>query len=86
MTFQMFVLWVLGGLLAGGLAWIALKRGGYGVIGDIILGLGGGVIGSWLFWALGISSEVGLLAMVAGALVAGAGMIVAQRQFWPVVG
>lgn len=85
MTLEMFVMWVLGGLLAAGLAWFVLKRGGYGVTGDIVLGLGGGVIGSWLFWAVGVSSDAGLFAMVVGALVGGASLIVAQRQIWPTV-
>jgi uncharacterized membrane protein YeaQ/YmgE (transglycosylase-associated protein family) len=82
MTFEIFVMWVLGGLLAGGLAGFALKRGGYGLMGDIILGLGGGVVGSWIFRAVGTSPEAGPFVMVVVAFVGAAGLIVAQRKMW----
>jgi len=41
MEFGMFVSWVVVGLLAGGLAGIVMKGGGYGLIGDLGLGLAG---------------------------------------------
>ncbi len=85
MTFEMAVMWVLGGLLGGGLAGFVLKRGGYGLLGDMILGLGGAVIGSWIFRALGIAPEAGLFAMVIVALAGAAALIAAQRKLWPTV-
>lgn len=85
MTFEMAVMWVLGGLLGGGLAGFVLKRGGYGLLGDMILGLGGAVIGSWIFRALGIAPEAGLFAMVIVALAGAAALITAQRKLWPTV-
>ena len=46
-------------IVIGGLAgWFAgqIKRGfGFGLIGNIILGIVGAVVGSWLFGVLGIS-------------------------------
>ena len=47
---------ILVGLIAGWLAGQVMKGGGYGIIVDILLGLVGGVIGGWLFTALGISA------------------------------
>ena len=41
MEFGMFVSWVVVGLLAGSLAGIVMKDGGYGLIGDLGLGLAG---------------------------------------------
>ena len=52
----MFVSWVVVGLLAGGLAWIMMKDGGYGLIGDMVLGTVGSVVVGWIFWALGVSA------------------------------
>jgi uncharacterized membrane protein YeaQ/YmgE (transglycosylase-associated protein family) len=42
------------GLVAGWLAGQIVKGGGFGLIGDIIVGMVGGVIGVWLLPKLGI--------------------------------
>lgn len=41
--------WLLVGLVAGWLAGMVMKGGGYGVIGDIVVGVLGAFIGGWLF-------------------------------------
>lgn len=40
--------WIVVGLIAGWLAGQVMKGGGYGVVGDIILGIVGGIIGGFL--------------------------------------
>jgi uncharacterized membrane protein YeaQ/YmgE (transglycosylase-associated protein family) len=40
--------WILLGLLAGWLAGVLVKGSGYGVIGDIILGILGALVGGWI--------------------------------------
>jgi len=60
------------GLIAGWLAGKLLKGSGYGIVADILLGLIGAVIGSWLFGQLGIvaTGSVGFLATATvGAMV-----------------
>lgn len=42
------------GLIAGWLAGRVMRGGGYGVIGDMIVGVIGALIGGWLFGVLGI--------------------------------
>lgn len=49
-----FVWFILIGLVAGWLAGQIMKGGGFGVIGDIIVGVIGAVLGGWLFGRLGI--------------------------------
>ena len=44
--------WILVGLVAGWLAGQVMKGGGYGVIGDIIVGIIGAVVGGFLATAL----------------------------------
>jgi uncharacterized membrane protein YeaQ/YmgE (transglycosylase-associated protein family) len=82
MEFAMSVSWVVVGLLAGWLAGIVMKDGGYGLIGDLLLGLVGSVAAGWIFWALGVSTGVGLFPTAyiafAGAIV----VLVAQRKVW----
>lgn len=40
--------WIVVGLLAGWLAGVVVKGGGYGCFGDIIVGVIGGLLGGWL--------------------------------------
>jgi len=82
MEFGMFVSWVLVGLLAGWLAGFVMKDGGYGPIGDLVLGLVGSVVGGWIFLALGGSAGGGLFATVFVALAGAVIALVAQRKVW----
>lgn len=53
----MELLWfILIGLAAGWLAGQFTKGGGYGALGDIVVGMVGAVIGGVLFGALGLSA------------------------------
>jgi uncharacterized membrane protein YeaQ/YmgE (transglycosylase-associated protein family) len=40
--------WIVLGLIAGWLAGTLMRGGGYGIVGDIILGILGAIIGGWL--------------------------------------
>ncbi|HEX9115407.1 MAG TPA: GlsB/YeaQ/YmgE family stress response membrane protein [Anaerolineae bacterium] len=44
--------WIIVGLIAGWLAGLVMKGGGYGILGDIILGIVGALIGGFLVGAL----------------------------------
>ena len=59
-----FLWFLLIGLAAGWLAGVIMKGGGFGVIGDLVVGVIGAIVGGSLFEALGIASY-GLL----GALI-----------------
>jgi len=82
MEFGIFVSWVVVGLLAGLLAGIVMKDGGYGLIGDLLLGLVGSVAAGWIFWALGVSAGGGLFPTVFVAFVGAIVVIGAQRKVW----
>ena len=56
-----FLWFILIGLAAGWLAGQLMKGGGFGVIGDIIVGVIGALLGGFLFGALGIFPGGGLL-------------------------
>lgn len=56
-----FIWFILIGLIAGWLAGQVMKGGGYGVIGDIIVGILGALLGGWLFGVLGIGAGGGLI-------------------------
>lgn len=40
--------WIIVGLIAGFLAGVVVRGGGFGVIWDIIIGILGGLLGGWL--------------------------------------
>lgn len=68
-----FVWFVLVGLVAGWLAGQLVKGGGFGVIGDIVVGVLGAVLGGFLFRAAGVSVGSGLFGAI---LVATTGAVV----------
>lgn len=82
MNLGMFAMWVGVGLAAGWLARFVMKSGGYGLKEDLILGLVGSIVGSWLFWAIGVSPDAGLFVLGLVAFLGAAIAIVVQRQFW----
>ena len=51
MTLETFLLWVVIGAIAGFLA-NAVVKSGYGLPGDIIIGVVGAFIGGWVFHAM----------------------------------
>src|SRR5437763_16290440 len=55
--------WLVVGLIAGFLASVIMRGGGYGVIGDIVVGLVGALIGGFLanLLGLGASGPVGAI-------------------------
>jgi uncharacterized membrane protein YeaQ/YmgE (transglycosylase-associated protein family) len=51
--------WLIVGLVAGVLASMVMGGTGYGIVGDIIIGIVGAFVGGWLFSALGVASPIG---------------------------
>jgi uncharacterized membrane protein YeaQ/YmgE (transglycosylase-associated protein family) len=54
------VAWIILGLIAGFVASKIVNRTGEGVILDVLLGIGGAVVGGWLFHAFGMRGVTGL--------------------------
>jgi len=52
------------GLIAGWLAGEIVKGGGFGLIGDVAIGIVGAFIGSWLLPQLGIHLGRGIIAAI----------------------
>jgi uncharacterized membrane protein YeaQ/YmgE (transglycosylase-associated protein family) len=65
--------WLIVGLIAGWLAGVVMKGGGYGIVVDIVLGMLGGIVGGWIFSTLGIGAGGGL---IGGIIVAFIGAVV----------
>ncbi len=56
-----FIWFILIGLAAGWLAGQLVKGGGFGLVGDIVVGVIGALLGGLLFSTFGVSTDGGLL-------------------------
>ena len=56
-TLATVVWWLLVGLIAGFLASVVMRGGGYGIVGDIIIGIVGAIIGGFLASLLGLGAS-----------------------------
>ncbi len=68
-TVEALVILVLVGLVAGFLAGLVVKGGGFGFVGNVIIGIIGAFVGSYVFGALGISIAPGLVGMIVTAAI-----------------
>lgn len=59
-----FIWFILIGLIAGWLAGLLMKGGGFGLVGDIVIGIIGALIGGYVFGVMGISAGGGLLGSI----------------------
>ena len=75
-----FLWFILIGLIAGWLAGVLVKGGGFGVLGDIVVGVLGALLGGWLFRALGIYPGGGLAAAIVVSTIGAILLIVVLRK------
>lgn len=64
-----FLYFILLGAAAGWLAGNIMKGSGFGILGNIVVGIIGGIAGGWVFSLLGISSNGGLIGSLVTAVV-----------------
>lgn len=79
MTLTGFLIWIFIGAIAGWLAGVLVKGWGFGLVGNIIVGIAGAFVGGFVFNALGISSGSGLLGAILGATVGAVVLLLAIR-------
>lgn len=66
---QSLLVILLVGIIAGWLAGRVMEGGGFGLIGDLLVGLIGAFIGDWLLPRLGIHLGVGIVAAIINAFI-----------------
>jgi uncharacterized membrane protein YeaQ/YmgE (transglycosylase-associated protein family) len=62
------IAWLLVGLISGWLAGLVMKGGGYGIIGDIVVGLIGALIGGFVFGLL-VTGDTGFWGSIVVAFI-----------------
>ena len=64
------LLWpIIVGIVAGFLAGKVMKGKGFGLIFNLLVGVGGAILGGWLFGQFGISVGTGLVSTLITALI-----------------
>ena len=71
--------WVVVGLIAGWLAGVVMKGGGYGIVMDIVLGMLGAILGGWIFSMLGIGAGGGLIGGIVVAFIGAVALVAITR-------
>ena len=69
MDAQGIIIWLIVGAIAGWLAGMVVKGGGFGLIGDIVVGIVGAVIAGWLLPAIGFPIGSGFVGAVIDAFI-----------------
>jgi uncharacterized membrane protein YeaQ/YmgE (transglycosylase-associated protein family) len=75
------IAWLIIGAVAGWLAGIFVKGGGFGLIGDIIVGIVGAFVGGWLAGALHIGIGGGWISAIITATLGAVVFLLILRLF-----
>lgn len=74
------IAWIIVGVVAGWLAGQIMKGSGYGLLGNLVLGLVGALVGGWLFGLVASAAEpTGLLGSIVTATIGAIVLIVVVR-------
>jgi uncharacterized membrane protein YeaQ/YmgE (transglycosylase-associated protein family) len=73
------LIWLVIGGVAGWLAGVIVRGGGYGILGDIVVGIVGSVIFGWLFGASGLALGPGLVGSIIAATIGAVVLILVLR-------
>lgn len=67
MPIESLLVLILVGAIAGWLAGLIVKGFGFGLIGNIVIGILGALIATWLFPRLGVSLGAGIISAIVSA-------------------
>ncbi len=79
MDLQSFIIWIIVGAIAGWLAGMVVKGGGFGLIGDIIVGIVGALIAGWLLPMMGIVIGGGIIGAIINAFIGAVILLIILR-------
>lgn len=74
-----FLWFLLVGLVAGWLAGTLVKGGGFGILGNIVIGIIGAMLGGFLFDLLGVNSGGGILWSIVVATIGAVVLLIIVR-------
>ncbi len=80
MSGEFILIWLIVGAVAGWLAGLIVKGGGFGLVGDIVIGIIGAFVGGWLLTVLGVTVGAGLISVVATATLGAVALLAVLRM------
>lgn len=69
MAIESLIIWLVIGAIAGWLAGQIMKGGGFGLVGDIVIGIVGAIVGGWLLPRIGVFVLGGMLGEILNAVI-----------------
>lgn len=69
MSAELLLIWIIVGAVAGWLAGLVVRGFGFGLVGNIIVGILGAILGGWLFGAIGFSFMPGIINAIITAFI-----------------
>lgn len=79
MGVESLLVFIIIGAIAGWLAGLIVKGYGFGLLGNIVVGIVGAFIAGWLFPALGVSLGTGIVAAIVHAVIGAVILLVLIR-------
>ena len=79
MSGESLLIIVVVGIIAGWLAGQIVRGAGFGLVGDLIIGICGAFIGSWLMPQLNVHIGTGLVAAIANATIGAMILLIVLR-------
>jgi uncharacterized membrane protein YeaQ/YmgE (transglycosylase-associated protein family) len=76
---ETLLIWLAVGAVAGWLAGMVVSGGGFGLVGDIVVGIIGAFIGGWLLPRLGVSLGAGFVGLIASAAIGAVVLLLGLR-------
>ena len=76
MGIESIIVWLIVGAIAGWLAGLIVKGGGFGLLGNIVLGIIGAVVAGWLLPTLGVHLGAGIIGAIIDSVIGGVVVLV----------
>jgi uncharacterized membrane protein YeaQ/YmgE (transglycosylase-associated protein family) len=71
MGIESIIVWHIVGAIAGWLAGLVVRGGGFGLLGNIVVGIIGAVVAGWLLPQLGINLGTGIISAIINSAIGG---------------
>ena len=81
MAIETLIIWLVIGAIAGWLAGQIMRGGGFGLVGDIVVGVVGAVVGGWLLPRIGVFVLGGMLGEILNAVIGACVVLFIARLF-----
>ena len=81
MAIESLIVWLVIGAIAGWLAGQIMRGGGFGLAGDIVVGIVGAIVGGWLLPRIGVFVLGGMLGEILNAVIGACLVLFVARLF-----